>query len=402
MDKKMMKYVGILIGLLVLLVIVLLLKNSVSGGKKYSYEEVEELLVKKTKKYIEDNKKNDVNFLPTEPGEEYTVSSDRLVSNDYMNELSDYIKDDVSCIGGVRIFNAGNGNYDYVPYLECGSKYNTTTLADKIIEDNNEGVTYGSGLYAKVDGKFITDENSSYNGDSIEYVFRGDDVNNYLKIDENIWRVVAIDDQNNIMIILENASQKSYSWDDKYNEETNKYQGVNIYEENGLESNSYKKVREFYDGELSITNKEPYNSGKIKTLISPMTICVGKRSLTDESIDGSSECKTTLEEEYMSLLPAYYYMSASLDDGCNSISAKSCGNYNYLSQFDDYWWLLTANSETTNEAYLVSRKYASSNLCNYKANIRPVVKLGARTVFKDGDGTKENPYQIKSYYEENK
>lgn len=402
MDKKMIKYVGILIGLLVLLVLVLMLKNSVSGGKKYTYEEIEELLVEKTKKYIEDNKKNDVNFLPTEPGEEYTVSSDRLVSGEYMDELSEYVKDEVSCIGGVRIFNTGNGSYDYVPYLECGSKYNTTKLADRIIEDNNEGVTYGSGLYVKVDGKFVTDENSSYNGDSIEYVFRGDDVNNYLKIDENMWRIVAIDDQNNIMVILESASQKAYPWDDKYNEEINKYQGVNIYEENGLESSAYKKVREFYDGELLITNKEPYNSNKIKTLITPMSVCSGKRKANDSSIDGKSECQTTLEEEYMSLLPAYYYMSASLDDGCDSIISKSCGNYNYLSQFDDYWWLLTANDDTTNEAYLVAKKSVSSNLCNYKANIRPVIKLGGRTIFKDGDGTKENPYQIKSYYKEDK
>ena len=70
-----------------------------------------------------------------------------------------------------------------------------------------------------------------------------------------------------------------------------------------------------------------------------------------------------------------------------------------MSQFDDYWWLLTANADTTNEAYLVARKAVNSNLCNYKANIRPVIKLGARTVFKDGDGSKDNPYQIKSYYE---
>lgn len=399
MDKKMIKYVGILIGLLVLLVVVLMLKNSISGGKKYSYEQIEELLVKKTKEYIDDNKKKDVNFLPTENGEEYTISSDRLVSNNYIKELSSYVKDETSCIGGVHIFNAGNGNYDYVPYLECGSKYNTSLLAERIIEDNNEGITYGSGLYVKVDGKFVTDENASYNGNSIEYVFRGDDVNNFLKIDDNIWRIVSIDDENNILVILESASQKSYAWDDKYNEEVNKYQGINIYEENGLESNAYKKVREFYDGELIVTNKEPYNSGKIKTLITPMTICSGKRSISDKSIDGSSECKVTLEEEYMSLLPAYYYMGASLDDGCDSITSKNCGNYNYLSQFDDYWWLLTANADTTNETYLVARKSVNSNLCNYKANIRPVIKLGARTVFKEGDGSKENPYQIKSYYE---
>lgn len=41
MDKKMYKYIGILVGLVVLLVVVVWISNLVSGGTTYSYESIE-------------------------------------------------------------------------------------------------------------------------------------------------------------------------------------------------------------------------------------------------------------------------------------------------------------------------------------------------------------------------
>ena len=143
-------------------------------------------------------------------------------------------------------------------------------------------------------------------------------------------------------------------------------------------------------------NKEQYSS-KTKYLISPMNLCVGMRDTKDKDISGKTECSKILENQYTGLLPAYYYMSASLDDSCVSIVSRNCGNYNYLSQFDDYWWLLTANAETTNEAYNVSRKAVSSNLCSAKSNIRPTIMLGSRALYESGIGTKTDPYVVKFF-----
>ena len=130
-----------------------------------------------------------------------------------------------------------------------------------------------------------------------------------------------------------------------------------------------------------------------------MNLCIGKRSVEDTDISGNVECSVILEDQLVGLLPAYYYMSASLDPNCETITSKSCGNFNYLSQFDDFWWLMTANSANTNEAYTVSKKYAEASLCNYKADIRPTIKLGSRAVYLEGDGSKDNPYQIRFYNE---
>lgn len=400
MDKKMIKYVGVLVGLVILLIIVLLIKNSVTGGNKYTTEQLEVKLVEAAKKYVEDKKKNNQDILPDAPGGTPLELSDAvLVNNGYIDNLSDIVKGDLTCHGRVYIWNAGNGNYDYVPELTCGN-YTTVRLVDKVIQDNDYGVTYGSGLYQRINGNFVTEDrylNSS--GDNFEYVFRGDVVNNYVKIDENLFRIVSIDNEDNMLLILVGSSRKSYTWDEKFNSDVGKYQGINIYEENGLESNAYKLAREFYDETLDMMNKEKI-SKKLKHLIVPMDLCIGKRSTTDSSMDGSTECATVLEGEYVGMLPAYYYMSASLDSECDSIASKNCGNYNYLSSFDDYWWLVTANSENTNEAYSVSKKFASSNFCSYKSVIRPIIKIGSRVLYKEGNGTLEEPYQINYFTDE--
>lgn len=400
MDKQMIKYVGILVGLILLLVVYLLLQNAIKGGTKYSYPDIEKKMVAAAKKYVQDKKKNNIDVLPDVAGERFSLSSQELVNAGYLNELASYAKDEVVCYGNVDIYNAGNGNFDYAPELNCGDKYETKKLVDVVTGNGENIVTSGSGLYQRVDGKFITDyqDLNGGNSDDFEYVFRGDSVNNYVKIDDNIWRIVAIDAENNMLLIYDAHSQRATAWDEKYNEEEKKYQGVNTYESNGLQSNAYKSVQEFYNGTMILRDREKY-SDKTKYYITPMNLCIGKRSTTDSDISGKLECQVVLNDQLIGLLPAYYYMSASLDSSCDAITSKSCGNYNYLSSFDDYWWLLTANSENTNEAYTVSKKYVEASLCNYKADIRPMIKVGSRLVYSDGDGTKDNPYQVKFFNE---
>lgn len=401
MDKKLIKYVGILVGLLVVVMIFMIIINSAKGGTKYSYDVIETKMVNAAKKYVEKKKSQNMDVLPSSPSSApFYLSSDVLANEGYIKPISEYAKDETACIGGVNIYNAGGGNYDYVPELTCGTYFSTEKLVDKVIKDNDGGIVRGSGLYQKVDGNFILDEQDldRFNSEDFEYVFRGDEVNNYVKIDDNLWRIVSIDNENNMLLIFNSHSQRSIAWDDKYNEEVGKYQGVNSFEINGLESTAYKAIKDFYNGTLTLEDRATYSS-KTKYLTVPMNLCKGKRSVTDTDISGKIECQDVLEDQMVGLLPAYYYMSASLDPECKTITSKSCGNFNYLSSFNDFWWLLTANSANTNEAYTVSKKYAEASLCNYKADIRPTIKLGSRAVYQDGDGSESNPYQIKFYNE---
>ncbi len=402
MDKKLMKYGIILGGVLIAVIIFALIINSFSGGAKYSYDGIEEKLVSAAKKYVSDKKKAGIDILPESYlSDSLYLSSDLLVNEGYLKDLSSYAKDDTLCVGSVNVYNAGGELYDYVPELTCGSFYETVKLTEKVLSDNDNGIVQGSGLYVRTKGRFITNINelNTVGSNDIEYVFRGDEVNNFVKIDDNLWRIVSIDNNNDLLLIYNDHSRRGYAWDDKYNASIGKYQGVNTFYQNGLESTAYKAIKDFADGTLDLKDKIE-KSKKINYLSVPMNLCIGKRSVEDKDQSGSIECKVVLEDQLVGLLPAYSYMNASLDSGCETIDSKSCGNYNYLSQFDNYWWLLTANSTSTNEAYTVSKKYAEKNLCNYRADIRPTIKISSgRAIYSSGNGTLENPYSLKFYSE---
>ena len=401
MDKQLLKYVGILVGLLFIVIIFLIIFNGGSGKHTYTYDKIEEKMVKAAKNYVADKKKLNIDVLPDSPYSDPTeLTANQLANDGYMKSLSEYVADDVKCVGSVKIYNAGNNKYDYVPELDCGVKHQSMKLADKVIEDNEGGTTIGSGLYQRINGEFIVDDRelNMFNSDDYEYVFRGDDVNNFIKIDDNLWRIVSIDSENNMLLIFNSRAQKATVWDDRYNEEIAKYQGINNYEDNGLESSIYKTLKEFYNGTLTLDSREEL-SEKMYHYMVPMDLCIGKRSEQDEDISGKLECSVILEDQYVGLLPAYYFMSASLDPNCNTLTSKSCGNYNYLTEFDDYWWLLTADSESSNSVYNVETNYVELSLCSYKSSVKPTIMLGSRAVFQEGDGSLDNPYQIKYYNE---
>ena len=61
-----------------------------------------------------------------------------------------------------------------------------------------------------------------------------------------------------------------------------------------------------------------------------------------ETKDGKVECSEILEEQEVGLLPAYNFMLASLDENCKTTTSRSCGNNNYLTQFNEDYWLITA------------------------------------------------------------
>lgn len=396
MDKKMIKYICILVGLLIAVFFVMWLSSQLSGkgsSKKYTYSDVEDKIVSAAKKYVDDNP----GILPTAIGTSTILSTSALIDKGYLNELSSYIKDEVSCNGSVEIYAADNNVYNYIPELICGTKYETTKLVDKVLTDNNYGEVQGPGLYLRVDGKFVDDYNDlivNVGIDDFEYIFRGDSVNNYVKIDENVWRIVSIDSYNNMLMIFNNHAQKVSAWDDRYNSDYNKNQGINNYSLNKVDSRIKTVVDEFYAGKIPLEDRVEY-SDKTKYLTTAMDLCIGKRSSTSSDLNGTEECSVILEDQKVGLLPAYYYMSASLDPGCNSIVSKNCGNFNYLSDFDDYWWLLTANSDNTNEAYAVSKMYAESALCSNKTSVKPIIKIGSRAIYESGNGSMEDPYVIK-------
>ncbi len=180
--SKMIKFMGIILLITILLLVILFIVSSMSP-KVYKYSDIETILKNAAKGYFKAHPES----LPQNEGSIIEIDSSNLVAEGRMKELSEYTKEGVVCTGTVQVEKAGN-DYLYTPYLNCGEEYATVELYKKLTDGANI-VTAGYGLYAS-------------NG---SYVYKGEDVNNYIQLDNNLWRIVKITPTNNIVLIANEA-----------------------------------------------------------------------------------------------------------------------------------------------------------------------------------------------------
>ena len=360
---------GIVIAIFIGFMILILILSAISNGnKKYSYTEIEKVLKNAAIDYFKDNKDS----LPVEEGDITEIDSANLTAGEYMKDLSEYLKEGDTCTGSVQVEKTSSG-YLYTPYLDCGEKYTTVELANKIL-NTEEVVTSGYGLYSIKSG----------------HVFRGENVNNYVQLDKSLWRIVKITSNNNVVLISEEGAGYTKPWDNRYNPDRLYESGINNYANSRIKDYLDKVLNnpEEKDGELILSKKDK------KKLVS-FNICTGKRDNNSESKDNSEECAEVLKDQKIGLLTLSDYMYASTDENCKSASTKSCKNYNYLTSKND-WWLVTGNKADSSTVYQVTSNGAASvvNAGNY-GYVRPVIYLNEKTLYKSGKSTLEKPYKIR-------
>lgn len=360
-SKKKLMLFGI--GFVVVIILIIIISIIVSiVTRKTSYEDMETIMEEAAYKYYQQN----LGQLPTADVKTSVVSAQTLVEQEYMKEISKYTKDE-SCSGNV-IVTYVDGDYDYQGYLMCNN-FTTSLLVDKVKKDN-QIVTAGAGLY---------DESGTLR-------FRGEHINNYLRIDNRLYRIIKIDNENKIYITFNSMKPSGDSlkiiWDDRYNSERDASSGINEY----TVSRAKEKLLEIYNG-LDKSFKQ--------NLVS-YDVCINKRLQTDVVNDGSIECSSKLENQKISLLPTYEYIRASIDTSCVSIDSKECKNYNYLFLNETSWWTITSDMSNTYRVYYISGSgIIDDDRANSKKNARYVVALKSNVVFKGGNGTRENPYEIR-------
>lgn len=361
---KEKKLLAPLIVVIVLVLAVILLSSLSGGSSSFSYENLEEKIKSAVEEYFKDNS----SLLPVKLDEQVEIDVETLVSGGYMKGVNSYIKG--SSCSGKGIVTYTNSGYVYKAFLDCGSDYVTTFLADVITGDV---VSSGDGVYKVI----------QYNGTGRDasYVFRGENVNNYVSIGNELWRVVKVDSGNNVMIISDKVTSESYVWDDRYNIDADNYRGINNF-----------KVSRIKDTLKSFENSVDMYVD-LKKLIVPKSYCIGSRSDDRAGVSGSDECSEVIEGEYFSLLSVYDYMNASLDSNCKKTTDESCSNYNYLNNSYSFW-LLTGNKENTSRVYYASGSINSS-YADANRKIRIVAYLGSNTIYVSGTGSSVDPYIVR-------
>lgn len=350
-----------------LIIIILWLLSIDSAKSNIDYSSYEKKMISAAKDYYKVNN----NLLPKENNQTNEVTLSQLIELKYMEDYS-ALK---SCSGSVTVENQ-SGEYDYSSYLDCGNSYNSKVLFKQITE-SNKVVTSDAGLYRM----------------NNEYVYRGEKVNNYVKIGDRIWRIVKIDSNKDIVLILNGFYDYDHAWDNRYNEDVQYNSGYNDYEKS--------RMKDLLDDvyKASQTGSTKYSELLLSTSftkkIKPYNLCIGKVDINATVTNNAYECQKTLSNTKIGLLTISEYMNASLDSNCKNPTSKSCQNYNYLSEVNDSWWLATGNGSNTHEVYMVnsSGKVEETSAYIY-AGLRPVIHLSSNTTYSSGKGTELKPYVI--------
>ncbi len=365
LKEKMMKNL-FKIAIATIVIVLLLFIFSIITSRNKSYSDIEDIMKRSAERYYSANK----NLLPKATGGTVEVSAQKLANLNYMKDLSSYKKE--TCSGKVVVEN-NDDDYIYVAYLDCGSKYKTTELFRKVTAEENV-VTSQDGLYLNND----------------EYVFRGENINNYITFGSQLWRIVKVTKDNEVVLIKEGRyNNNNYPFDDRYNSSKGYNTGINDF--------NVSRMKQYLDNIYDATDDHDILfPEKSKSYIVKHSYCIGKRSTKSDGKDYSAECSSLSEMMKVGLLSASDYMNASLDSACTNISSSNCQNYNYLVNHQIEWWLSTSVSDNSYETYYITSYGAikTANDVSYKS-IRPVIYLNSKTMFKDGDGSEKNPYQVK-------
>lgn len=358
MDKRTITYLGIGCGSILLLIIILIVLKIIVGGRIGS-KQLEARMKNGAINYYEKYKEK----LPTISGNTVSVSIDELVKAGNLKSLDKLLKKGLTCDGKVNVSN-NNGYYLYQPIIKCSDNYETNLLYKKILNDNKV-TTSGNGLYSI----------SNY------YVFRGENLNNYVKFADMNWQIVRINNDNSIRLILTD-NLDSVVFDDRYNTIKNQNVGKNDYSISRIKDT----VTKYFN------NKKVFDDTD-KSYIVPQSLCIGSRNKKSTLNDGLIECSKKLDNQPIGLLQANEYMLASLEPSCKNLTDNQCGNYNYLSTYNAYW-TLTANAENSYEVYKVSGTLYPYSAYTY-AQPRLVINLSSNLLYTSGNGTLENPYIVK-------
>lgn len=208
----------------------------------------------------------------------------------------------------------------------------------------------GSVLLAKdIVGKseFTTGDEAGLISSSGNYIYKGDIANNYLKYNDMLWRIVRINADNSIDIILDD-----YITLLPWGSEVSEFKNSDIY------------------GYL--------NSEFLNNLDKDM---LNKTSFCEDKIDDLSKitCDKQDTNSYVKLLDVANFL--------NSVH----GGKSYLVKEEETFWL---SDYGTDKIWHTNGTNVSQSEVGIFYEIRPVVRLKNTTVYSDGDGTKEKPYTV--------
>ncbi len=227
----------------------------------------------------------------------------------------------------------------YYSLQHAKAKKEANTLAVITIRDH-QIVKTGNGLY-KINK---------------EYVFKGQELSNYVMYSNRLFRIVKINEDNSVVLVAD-SNQTIMPWGDVANyNESNIYFWLNEKENVEYSGNFYKTLND-PQKYLKLTN---WCEGVVK----------------DNKIDCVDDNK-----DYVSLLTIEEYVD-------------SLGTQGYLNDGNYTWLLGVGVDESHNNLYLSKTGSILSSGIGEGYGIKPVITLKNNVDVLSGNGSKDNPYII--------
>ncbi|MDE5539987.1 MAG: hypothetical protein K2J20_05830, partial [Bacilli bacterium] len=218
------------------------------------------------------------------------------------------------------------------------------------------------------------------------YYFRGNITNNYVKFADNLWRIVKINSDGTVKIVLNSILPDLTA----YNTDTTTYENI-------ANTDIYNALKSYYELNLknydtSIANYRFCSETSHKEETSNKTYNAYSRLITNKIPTFS--CLGDKYSSKIGLLTADEVMFA----GANSDS-NNASYYLYNKDIADDWWTSSLASSKSGDfnVFLVNKEgkvLASTSGTTYKG-LRPVINLVRKSTV-TGEGTTENPYILNS------
>lgn len=241
--------------------------------------------------------------------------------------------------------------------------------------------TQGELIAETLKAKEVTSGNGIYADPLIprRYVFRGSDVNNYLRYSNKVWRILSIEPDGSLKMI-------DYSLN-----------STMVWDTNGQDAWATSTLKVYLNSNYlsGITDTSKLVSGKWDaTFIRPSASTTGLSIYEfKEQLDDQEDVATSYAQ--VGLVTAYDYMNAASNNACREHMVTQTNCTSWLSNYKG--WTINVNGEASgNQAYYFSNSNGLAlDTTSSGHKIFPVVVLDRNSVILSGNGSSSNPYLLK-------
>lgn len=327
--------------------------------------------------------------------EDVKLTIENKSSNSVIGEF-EFPKEDKSLVEDVEIASGETHNYNiHINQNENAvfdgvlkikeEKPSITTFSQTILANNAVSNTTLTTVGAEV---AVNDEGliSDIDDAGSTYYFRGSINNNYVSFANNTWRIVRINGDGTVKLILDGVIDTVQAFYTNTNEGFYKYDNSNVkeylsswYEYNLMEYDEYISIDK-YCNDFTMTNDTDFiYQSHIRNITNkiPTFNCLGK------NVGAKIGLLTADEVIYAGGLS----------------ETENTSYYLYNSNIAEEWWTMTpATGTSTSMNPFIVKANGSLNkeiAGNLNRGVRPVISL-IKDIEVDGSGTKSDPYIIKT------